>query len=255
MHWILLLLATALFIFAVSTLLTFAEDSVDLSHPGSYYINDFYCIDSAQNMSIYLSFFIGAVAALYVRGLNTDCLATGLLFSATLLPIMTAFASVIVLIEFASRMSVDYVAKKGYHFRFSEGVSMWPASGYYNLHIMKRVTKSNYKDLKVGDVVVYVDPRFPVGIRHRICSMSKKKGCLVVKGDANATDDGPIKFSQIVAIDTRLRISFGRVCHLYLAPRLILRRLYRWIRFKENLLKRPRTLEYYYSHTMADYIE
>tara|TARA_B110001454_G_C12698080_1_gene425322 strand:- start:480 stop:1181 length:702 start_codon:yes stop_codon:yes gene_type:complete len=232
-----------------------ARHSEQLTLPGSYYSNDFDFIDTVQIVSICLPFPAATLAVLSVHGLDLDYLGVVVGLCITLIPVMITFVNYVLLIEFASRMLVNYVAKKGYFLVFSEGYSMWPTIGYFSVHVNRRVTRFNYKDLKVGNIVVFNDPSYPVGVQHRIISVSKKQKTVTTKGDGNANGDSPIKFSQIVGIDTGFYFSFDRVWHLYLMSRLIIRRLYRWIRFRKNPLKCPKRREYYYPHTMADYIE
>ncbi len=69
--------------------------------------------------------------------------------------------------------------------------SMWPVLKQGDLVFIKGV--GDKKEIKVGDIVVYQnDLGFTI---HRVVRMYGDK--IVTRGDANNTDDTPIKFEQI----------------------------------------------------------
>ena len=64
------------------------------------------------------------------------------------------------------------------------------------------LVKVNTKDIKNNDIISYIGEKDAV-ITHRVVRIEKDK--LIVKGDANNTDDSPISKSQVI----------GKVVHIY----------------------------------------
>ena len=64
------------------------------------------------------------------------------------------------------------------------------------------LVKVNTKDIKNNDIISYIGEKDAV-ITHRVIRVEKDK--LIVKGDANNTDDSPISKSQVI----------GKVVHVY----------------------------------------
>jgi len=77
--------------------------------------------------------------------------------------------------------------------------SMWPSLKRGDLVLIKGI--KNKKELEVGDIVVYENPRgFTI---HRAVAL--KENILITKGDANNVNDSPVEYEQIIGRAVELK--------------------------------------------------
>lgn len=70
--------------------------------------------------------------------------------------------------------------------------SMWPSLKKGDFILIKGIDSK--EEIKVGDIIVYKNPKgFTI---HRVIQMDEDT--LVTKGDANNTNDSPIKYEEII---------------------------------------------------------
>ena len=83
----------------------------------------------------------------------------------------------------------------GWHFVVVAGGSMEPTIQFGSVAVMTNVNPAN---VKVGDVVMYNDPRSRKVVTHRIVAVSADGQQLTTRGDANnASDEGTLPRSSI----------------------------------------------------------
>ena len=86
--------------------------------------------------------------------------------------------------------------------------SMWPVLKEGDLILIQGI--KNKEDLKVGEVVVWSNPKgFTI---HRIVKLSEKT--LTTRGDANFKDDAPVKYEDIIGRAYQLAGKYVRIPYL-----------------------------------------
>ena len=67
--------------------------------------------------------------------------------------------------------------------------------------LVKNVDIDDVKDIEVGEIVVFKSEikGIPVTVTHRVIENNQEDCYLITQGDANASDDGEIEYSRVVA--------------------------------------------------------
>jgi hypothetical protein len=203
-----------------------------------------------QLLSVALAVAFGLFASLVVPpeiGIRGMLLFRWTLHSLDCFPYAYALMAWVQVLGTISLMIVDYIAKKGYYCSTCTGISMWPSLGLFGISVFRRGDPEVLKALTVGQIVSYRIGSTDTYFLHRIISIDKTRRFFIAKGDNNKdADPYPVAFSKNVNLHLARVLDFGRTWHLYLFPRIILLRIYEWMRFKKWPFRQFTPYEYYY---------
>ena len=104
---------------------------------------------------------------------------------------LVIYVAIVALIVFGLPRFLSWSLGTQYPIAAITSGSMWPILKTGDIVLIKKIPK---EDIKVGDIVVWQNQKgFTI---HRVAKLDADT--LTTKGDANFTDDPPVKYSEVI---------------------------------------------------------